>query len=1362
MRRLIRVLLVVLAVLVILVIGLFTAARAYLRSDAARREVASHLEAVYGGPVEVDGADIGVLGDSTVRGLRLYEEGQPGQAPWASAGSVKTDVSVLDLLRGVTPKDITLDDAAVTLRLDRDGHLLTRLPETKTTGAPVPGVHVAGGQVTVQQEGRPEMVIKGIRAEMRPDGDRLIVDGNVSDPYWGTWTLGGSLDRAAGALTATLKTDRADVTQEKLLRLPVVPEVVWKEVEAQGATPVEFTFRHDPADKRSNHYRVVLHPDGASITLPSLDVQTQAVRGSATVEDELVTVTKATGQALGGELGIDGTLDFRGKEDVYRLNVTAKDLDVKQVPEAWGLDERLRKLGGKLTGKADLTVRYAEGQAHTSGEGSGQITGVMLGGQPTTIDLHLRPTRKGFGLGQRPAQQGRRAPAASAYLAALLLLQQPAEPPSTTKQVTGAVHGGMAAAGGALIDAGRKAIGALPKGDLNKPTPPNTPPTYLDINLNLKDVDLARLVKDLQLKVPFEVSGRLTMKVQASLPVDQARDLKLYKVSGTATLPTFSLSGVDMRNVTARVRYDNGELRLEEFRGQLVGGPAPAEGKPDAGTFSGTARLGVVPAGDLTADLKLAEIPLAQVLRVAGVKEGAGGSLSGSANLRVPSEHLSDLSAWQGSGSLTTPRISAYGLALTDAGLTVRVGKGLLTVRDVKGKLGGAAVSGSADAKLTAPYTYGGKLELAKGDLASLQRLAPEVRPPLAVAGQFGITAEVNGTLKPFTAKLSGSGTGEHVKIEKVSLDSLGFHWATAGDLLKLTDVKAGLYGGTVTGSADVPLDARAKGTLDVHVDSVDAGALVRDVPAVPLRLEGKVGGSIKGTLPPAAANGERSFEGEVDLAAPKLRVQNLPTEKLTGTITYRKGVGEYHLKGGLLGGTFDLDGRIPPRSGGAADAPAKPEPALHQGAEQQPAAPPDSHLHVRGAQLGLLGEALGRRGALDRLHGRVDLDVDFRLEPPDYTPVGSGSVTVTRLRWGDQPIADSLRGDIVLSEGEARLRNLSAVVGGGTVRGGLVLRLRDLDRSYFTAAVDGADVGRLLAPWPSLAANLSGSLDARLRGNLGRTWAGGGTVVLTRGKVYGVEVSEWRVPLRFELSPALGRAQVNVDDMSAHVAHGRVSGRGTLGFGIDTHMDGKLQFYGVDLRALLRPLSESSTFGGGTASGRVEFSGNNVRSLDDVTATVDASFSQAQAFQMPILSSVAPFIGPGQSSSTFQGGDLRGRLGNGVFRVQRLTLSGRTLNVFADGTVSTAGRLNLEVIASTRTMGASAPTLRLLGLRLPAIGPVPVALLLEATNYLSNTSVHLLVGGSVRSPVVRVEPLPTITEAAARFFLLQANVPLP
>ena len=57
-------------------------------------------------------------------------------------------------------------------------------------------------------------------------------------------------------------------------------------------------------------------------------------------------------------MGVEGTLDFRGPENLLHLIVTAKGLEVRAVPEAWGLDERLRKLGGRAErqGRRDREV----------------------------------------------------------------------------------------------------------------------------------------------------------------------------------------------------------------------------------------------------------------------------------------------------------------------------------------------------------------------------------------------------------------------------------------------------------------------------------------------------------------------------------------------------------------------------------------------------------------------------------------------------------------------------------------------------------------------------------------------------------------------------------------------------------------------------------------------------------------------------------------------------------------------------------------------------------------------------------------------------------------------------------------------
>jgi hypothetical protein len=244
--------------------------------------------------------------------------------------------------------------------------------------------------------------------------------------------------------------------------------------------------------------------------------------------------------------------------------------------------------------------------------------------------------------------------------------------------------------------------------------------------------------------------------------------------------------------------------------------------------------------------------------------------------------------------------------------------------------------------------------------------------------------------------------------------------------------------------------------------------------------------------------------------------------------------------------------------------------------------------------------------------------------------------------------------------------------------------------------------------------------------------------------------------------APARGRGQIDIHETSAQVARGRVTGRASLGFGEGSRLDGSLRFYTLDLQTLLRQAGELTHVGSGQLGGRIDFAGSDVRSLDDVTATVDASFNQTQAFRLPVLAQVAPYVAPGQTSTTFQSGDLRGRLSGGVFRVQGLSLRGTVVNLFAEGTTTTEGRLNLKVTATTGRVGVNPRVVRAIGLKLPPIGPVPAAVILQATDYLSNRVIHLRVTGTVRSPSVQVEPLPQLTEEAVRFFINRYNVPLP
>jgi translocation and assembly module TamB len=321
----------------------------------------------------------------------------------------------------------------------------------------------------------------------------------------------------------------------------------------------------------------------------------------------------------------------------------------------------------------------------------------------------------------------------------------------------------------------------------------------------------------------------------------------------------------------------------------------------------------------------------------------------------------------------------------------------------------------------------------------------------------------------------------------------------------------------------------------------------------------------------------------------------------------------------------------------------------------------------------------------------------------------------------------------------------------------------RTPDRSHFNLELQRVDASVLLAAYPGLAGEVEGPVDLRLRGNLGREWRGSGEAALTRGRVFGVEVDEWRLPVNFTFVPVRGRGQLTIRDSNAQLARGRATLQAELLFSADAppRLEGNARFYNAQLKSLVRPGNELGSFAVGQVTGRVDFSADSLRSADDLNATVDATLAQTQALQLPVLRMLVPFVAPGQSATTFQQGDLRGRLSRGVFRIQRFNLSSPIVRLAIVGTITTTGRLDLEAAGSSGRVGANPAFLRLIGLRIPAAGPIPISLLLEASSLLSSSLIHLRVTGTVRNPDVHFEPAKAFADEVVRFFLLQ-NTPLP
>lgn len=853
-------------------------------------------------------------------------------------------------------------------------------------------------------------------------------------------------------------------------------------------------------------------------------------------------------------------------------------------------------------------------------------------------------------------------------------------------------------------------------------TQPNAEPTTASAKITLKDVAIGELLEKLNVKLDYRLEGQVTIVASVSVEIGNATSSKGYTFRGQLTSAAMRFEGLQVRDLSANVLYVDGNLTLTELKGAVVSDDATKK----RGEFRGTATAAIEPRGDLKANLELTSLPLGELFKAVPGGVPVSGAVNGQVEFRSAVNDLRDRTKWTANANLDAEQLTVFQRSVRNAKLKLTLKDGNATLTDVVASVEGIPVTGDATLTIIEKYAFRAAFRTLPQDVSELQKLVPELSLPIAIRGKLTTDATILGTLNPVAVSATGTISASDLTTGDSPPGTLSAKWKVSPERVTVSDFAATLFGGKITGSADLPLLPSAKGDLNVTFTDVDATAIGKSFPNLPVRVTGQLSGQVKGTIPAAKPNAARATTADVNVTAEKLTVQGIPASKLTGKLSLVGDAVKYELEGKTLGGSFEVNGQYP---------------------EQKDE---NGSLRLRGIDLARLTEALQLRAV--PLRGRVDLAFDFSSDLNN----GTGRYTFRGLGWGRSRLISEIQGRIQLRNGLFEASDAVGPIAGGTIRARVRASLENPSRNFFRLDIERADLGRLLTAFTDRPDLIEGGASLTVRGKFWPEFRATGTLGLNRGRVAGLTATDVRVPFTFTTSA--GGSQLVIRDANGMIGNGRVTAQLESDWGAGGHLRGQVRFTNVQLGNVFTELKQSNYFGNARVTGRIDISGENVLSAEDVTATVFANIAQASVRELPVLDRITPFVSPAALLKPFDAGEIRGRLSRGIFRIERLTLANSTADLYADGTVGLDGRLALAVIVRTGSIGVNDAVLRQTSLQLVRLATqLPIQVIGQISSILSNRTIRLAVTGTVSSPQTRVNAAALFTEETIRYFLRQS-----
>ena len=1363
-------------------LALLVVAFVVIRTWVVRAILLGQIQAQYHGRVVVGDWWLG-LHSSGVTGVELGETTDKDSPTWFSADRITTDVSLARLIRGrVMPTRIEIDRPKVAFRLDAKGQPLTKIPVGTSPEKPkrqadinaLPDIVATGGEITLAQEGRPPMTVRGVDARLAPvvDGGNLTVKSD--DPTWGRATATGHFDPSFQVGEFEIATGPGFVADpEKLARIPFVPVEVWSNIKPRGPVDARVKIKLAVDSPRPVAVHTDINFKGTAAKLSTLQIESTDTTGRVAIDDALVKLDDLRGKAIDGSIAANGTLDFGEKVPRFDLALRLRGVDVAKAPPSWQLGE----VGatGRLSGRVDLKVALAPVGPDLTGttgravieDGSLQgipIKSLSLGLKADGNDLQYETLPQGSvdkdhleqptpalavaeGAGsEKPPARSDRVEIWEPVLAALPLLELASHDRGVIGWTAYAI----------------KEIVALQVKNTSKHQGAFGLPKTISTRIELEDVDLAIILakaKKFGIEVPVPVAGLFSIKASATIPLGSLKDLKAYAFKGDASLKAASIDHVDLGLVTAHLELADGVLELSDFRGQLVDRPEgdeknppkpttlpPVAGPLPPGGFRGRVRAVISPRGPATAKLEGDHLPLGELLAPVLPHPSP---LSGELTLLVEAKgdlaHLDDPKTWSVDGHAESRRIKYLDAVLDEVVTTVDVKQGWLDVTDFVAKLQGKPLKAKGGLELAPPYRYDGNLDVEGWQIGAVLGFVPGLPRPAPASGIVDARGEARGALRPFEITTTGGARVLHARAGTTPIGNLAFRWTTDRETIAITGLELFAFGGQVTGEAHIPTKVGRPLEASANLKGIDAGRLAAAFLGKNPVLTGKADGKVTLRMPLDAS----VIDADANINAPNLTIkegsgEGIPVKSLRVTAVAQKGKLDYDATAESLGGKVRFHGEAP-IAGDISKAFAEAE------------------LLAVGFRLGDVWKGLGMAGGVSHLEGLGAFNANIRAPIKPFQLYARGMFELRDLRYTSLMPLGNLRGVASLTPTSWRVDQIKGDLMGGLAGGQAHSETRPGGSKLiaFDFKVDRASLAKMCAEVPSLAREVEGFGSIRVAGRLADSLQANAEILVPRAKVHGIPITDLRFPAEMDMNPISGSGSIHARQWTARVAGGSVRGSAWHRLGGDRSFQSEIHLTAVDIEVISRLQSTGKRPASGKVSGKVTLTGPNPEQLAKIRGKVDLDLDDASLIELPLFKELDRFLGAAKGGGLFEDGALHGTIFNRTLFVEQLTLNGRLVQVHATGTVTFDGGLNLEVLVNTNQVIPQSG-LTLINI-IPGLGQAigrGEEAILRVASFLESRLLKFRVGGSVGNPTVKLDPGIAVGDTAVGFFSAILKVP--